>query len=145
MTSFKRLLETPEVRAKLGIGVENKELRILGDEGKVAKALQYVVNDFASGNKKVADIYTRPLRLKYADELPANIVVLLTKAGERITAKKAPAKRKARVRARPREILIPDDCILHVTDVRCRRLPGRSSESTGLPVAASKMWMGWKQ
>ena len=25
------------------------------------------------------------------------------------------------------------------------RLPGRSSESTGLPVAASKMWMGWKQ
>ena len=25
------------------------------------------------------------------------------------------------------------------------RLPGRSSESTGLPVAASKIWMGWKQ
>ena len=25
------------------------------------------------------------------------------------------------------------------------RLPGRKSESTGLAVAASKMWMGWKQ
>jgi hypothetical protein len=25
------------------------------------------------------------------------------------------------------------------------RLPGRSSDRTGLPVAASKMWMGWKQ
>ena len=25
------------------------------------------------------------------------------------------------------------------------RLPGRRSESTGLPVAASKIWMGWKQ
>ena len=24
------------------------------------------------------------------------------------------------------------------------RLPGRSSDSTGLPVAASKIWMGWK-
>jgi hypothetical protein len=24
------------------------------------------------------------------------------------------------------------------------RLPGRSIERTGLPVAASKIWMGWK-
>ncbi len=45
VTSFRRLVGTPEVRAKLGIDIEDGELRLLGDPKKVAKALIYVIDD----------------------------------------------------------------------------------------------------
>src|SRR5262249_4024570 len=52
-TSFKRLIETPEVRDKLGIGFKDKELVILGSEKKVAKALMHVVNELLSPDMSV--------------------------------------------------------------------------------------------
>lgn len=118
VTSFKRLLQTPEVREKLGVGIENKELRILGSESKVAKALLHVVRDLSSGKIKVTDIYTREQRLTYVNNLPAGVVFKTTKAGK--PAKTKTQRPKPRTRAKARDILIPDDCTLHVTGERCK-------------------------
>lgn len=55
-TSFRRLLGTPEVRARLGVEVQNGTLMLLANEKKVAKALAHVAKDLASKKTKVADI-----------------------------------------------------------------------------------------
>ena len=74
-TSFKRLLGTPEVRAKLGIESRDGMLTLLGDQNRIVKALLHVVNDLESGRIKVKDIYTQKLRLAYANALPSSVVV----------------------------------------------------------------------
>ena len=48
-TNLKRLLGTPEVRAKLGIESKDGLLTMIGEQKRVLKALMYVVNDLSSG------------------------------------------------------------------------------------------------
>lgn len=129
-TSFKRLLETPAVRSKLGIEVRNRQLFLLADEDRVAKALLYVVQKLTSGETKVKDIYTRLQRIEYADDLPKSIVVPAT-ANPREGVPATDGSFKAAVKAqlgvnaqkslpRHRDKLIPRDCTLNVTDPRLR-------------------------
>ena len=80
LTNFKRLIDTPVVRGKLGIEVRNGGLFRLADEALVAKAFMHIVNDLVSGNTKVGQIYTQPQREEYANNFPANIVVNPTMA-----------------------------------------------------------------
>jgi len=118
-TSLRRLLSTPEVRTKLGIDVDGGELKLLGSEKDVAKALLWVAKDLADRNTKVADIYHKKDRIAYAKRLPASIVVTKasgTKGGEG-TGKSA-AKSRAAKNKGPRKTLIPRDCVLAVTDAR---------------------------
>ena len=51
-TSLKRLIETPEVRERLGLELQNGTLYLLADTARIAKALMHVVNDLASGRRK---------------------------------------------------------------------------------------------
>src|SRR5208282_2129278 len=95
---FKRLIDTPAVRAKLGIGVEKGALQLLADPKKVAKALLYVVNDLTSGKTKVADIYHQPQRAAYADKLPSDVAVKPSKGAPR-TVVTANGKGAAKVKA----------------------------------------------
>jgi hypothetical protein len=74
-SSFQRLIETAEVREKLGIDIKNKDLVLLGNDKQVAKALMHIVNDLSSGNTAVRDIYHKKDRINYANNLPASIVV----------------------------------------------------------------------
>ena len=116
-TSFKRLIETPEVRAKLGIEVQEGKLKILADTKSVAKALLHVVKDLMSGKTKTGDIYTKEKRLQYADKLPKDIIVAPTlKSGQGIDISTGVAQTKTKQAiakiARLRDKLIPRDCVL---------------------------------
>ncbi len=124
-TSFKRLIGTPEVRAKLGVEVLDGKLYRLADKKRIAKAMMYVVNDLASGATKVGKIYLRPDRIKYADALPKEIVVTATTKsghGEPIDSSSGSARPRGATTPRPRsrDKLIPRDCVLNTTDLRCR-------------------------
>ena len=50
VTTLRRLLGSPDVRSKLGLEWSDQQLKAIGDEESVAKALHYVVDDIASGN-----------------------------------------------------------------------------------------------
>ena len=76
VTSFKRLLGTPQVRAKLGLDLIDGQLSVLADNSKIAKALMHVVNDLSSGKVKTADIYTSEDRQQYARDLPRSVASL---------------------------------------------------------------------
>jgi hypothetical protein len=126
VTSFKRLIETPEVRAKLGVEAQSGTLALLADAKLVAKALMHVVKDLADGKTKVGDIYTKAQRVKYANDLPAHVAVTPTLASGhgvpvgssgavQVKSKTASAKM-----GRHRDKLIPRDCALNVSDPRLR-------------------------
>lgn len=71
VTSLKRLLTNPYVRTKLGIDLRSGVVVTrVEDDNEVAKGLKRVVEDLASGNVRVKDIYTRDDRIKYIDTLP---------------------------------------------------------------------------
>jgi hypothetical protein len=126
--SLYRLLGTASVREKLGVDIINKQLVFLGDEQKVAKALLYVVKQLINREKKTVDIYKKTDRDKYANELPANIVVKpsanagrpIPNAPSNTPPKSKPAPSPKLPRAR--ETLIPNDCALKITDARIRAI-----------------------
>lgn len=126
--SLRRLLSSRAVREKLGVDIKDKQLILLGNDNKVAKALLYVVNSLASGETKTGDIYTKDDRENYANALPADIVVKPSaKGGSAVPAKPQvpprPTPRPPAVRLpKQRDKLIPRDCALNVTDPRIRRI-----------------------
>lgn len=127
-TSYKRLLGTPEVRAKVGIELEDGEMKVLGDTKRVARALLYIANDLIRGTTKTKDIYARDQRVEYANNLPPDIVVTPTrKNGNGITTgglqtQGRPQRTKGLTRAKARNQLIPRDCVLAVSDQRVREI-----------------------
>ncbi len=130
-TSLKRLIETPEVREKLGLELQNGTLYLLADTARIAKALMYVVNDLASGRKVVGDIYKKSDRVKYARELPTAVVVTATaKSGDgvAITTGEKSAKPKSGSKtaktARKRDKLIPKECFLSIPKGRINDIEG---------------------
>lgn len=68
-TTLMRILSSPDVRAKLGIDLQNGELKIFGSEKKVAAALMYVVDDLASGVfvELSIDAYMQREKLQWTD------------------------------------------------------------------------------
>lgn len=121
-SSFKRLLGTPEVRAKLGIESKDGTLTLVGEQRRVLKALLHVVNDLESGRIKVKDIYTHEKRLAYANDLPPGIVVHPTPgtgASGSTSSTQARATQSSGSRSgSPRDRLIPTKCVLNITDPR---------------------------
>ena len=122
-TSFKRLLGTPQVRARLGLELIEGRLSVLADNNKIAKALMHVVNDLSSGKTKTADIYTSQDRQAYARNLPQSVAVAATLApgqGAPLVTSASTTKPKA-TRARKateRRKLIPTSCVLDISDRR---------------------------
>lgn len=127
-TSFKRLVQTPEVRSKLGLEVQGGRLYRLADEDKVAKALLHVTSDLASGRTKVGDIYYKDQRVSYANALPSAIVVAPTiKSGQGVDINTGEVQVKPKPTPsakvpKARDKLIPGDCVLSVSDARCREI-----------------------
>ena len=128
VTSLKRLLGTPAVRAKLGVNVESGELMLMGQMAKVVKALKHVVDDLAAKRITTKSIYTLEQRKNYANSLPKRIVVRVTrKPGEGIPATvagnaAAKSSKPGRKKTVLRDKLVPRDCTLHVTDERISQM-----------------------
>jgi hypothetical protein len=119
ISSFKRLLGTPEVRAKVGIDLQNGKLLYLAETKHIAKALLHIVDDLASSTTRTKHIYTREQRIDYANNLPAEVVVKPTLKNGRalLSGKKSKPISKPKF-ARVRDNLIPRDCVLLITDAR---------------------------
>lgn len=118
VTSLKRLLGTPEVRAKCGIDLQNGKLVYLGDPKRVARALLHIIGDLTSANTRTEHIYTREKRIRYANRMPAEVVVKPTMAKGRVLSSGRKARFVRPKLARPRDNLIPHDCILSINDQR---------------------------
>jgi len=118
VTSLKRLLGTPEVRAKCGLDFQNGTLLYLGEPKHVARALMHIVGDLISAKTRTEDIYTRKKRIQYADKLPGDIVVKPTKSKSRALLGRKRLKFTRPRLAKPRDNLIPHDCVLRVNNQR---------------------------
>lgn len=127
-TSFKRLMQNPEVRSKLGLELQRGRLYLLAGEKDVARALLYVTSDLASRKIRVKDIYHREQRIAYANALPSSIVVSPTvKSGQGVDIETRemqlkPKRPPSGTVPRTRDKLIPRDCELEVSDPRCRQI-----------------------
>ncbi len=126
--SFRRLLDTPVVAAKLGVKLEDGKMALLASENRVAKALKYVVDDLTRlgpTRLKTKAIYTIEDRLRYADNLPAGIAIKpaakSSKAATKNKGAQTKAKRATSANAnQPRDQLIPPDCVMNITEARIR-------------------------
>ncbi len=124
-TTFRRLIDTPDVRARLGIEVIGGKLFLLADKKRVTKALMYVAKDLASGNTNVRDLDSREQRLAYAAALPESIAVKPTRQSgngilaSSVTDDKKPRANTKTVKPRPvRDRLIPGECLMTITEPR---------------------------
>lgn len=119
-THLKRLLGTPEVRARIGVESREGKLTIVGDEKRVVKALKHIVDDLE--HLPVKEIYTHDQRIEYASRLPSSLTVQATAKGSAVTVgnlKYTVVKTvsSAHVSA-PRDKLIPPKCALNITEPR---------------------------
>ena len=124
VTTLGRLLQTPDVRERLGVEVVDGQLRALGDQDEVARALKHVTDQIADGSLTVGDVYRVEQRRRYANDLPESIAVdLIHNPGEGEILGQPSSSRKAKRPPRPRprpprSMLIPPDCFLDVADAR---------------------------
>ncbi len=122
-STFKRLIDTPAVREKLGVGYENRQIKILGDRVAVAKAIAWMAKDLVDRGISVGEVYHVKQRLAYTRKIPASVVVKAkgsaVPASRDAAAKAAHAKRGTR-RKPTRDNLIRPECILTVHDNRSR-------------------------
>ena len=143
-TTLKRLLDTPYVRQKIGLGYKDKKLQVLAEEEPVAKALNWIVENLISGEITEPKISGIEDRRQFADELPEDIVVALTNEvkerqaskdfdiasyghtgiGRPTAAEHSKQRRNKAATVKPRIHLIPQDCVMNITDERLRRIAG---------------------
>lgn len=124
-TTLRRLLETPRIREKIGLGLQEKRLKLLADEEPVARALLWIVNGLIAGDIREPQVSTIQDRITFAEALPPDVLVLPTDAEAVDLASIAtPTRtRKALPRSpKPRSCLIPKDCVIKVTDERLRKI-----------------------
>lgn len=123
-TTFKRLIETPVVREKLGVTIKKRQLLVTGDAARAAKAIAWVVQDLINRNVSVGEVYDLKKRQKYARIIPATVVVKgsgpgtpASSAASRASSVGKPKEKKQR--RRPiRDHLIPNDCVMSIQDQR---------------------------
>lgn len=127
-TTFKRLIEAPAVRSKLGLDLQKRVLYAVGRPDRVAKALMHVINDLLSGKTKVGDVYTKGQRATYASKLPSSVVVPRAPGGTAIPLAAGGQRRPSTSTAstsyvrRERDKLIPRDCLLGIPSGRINNI-----------------------
>lgn len=123
-STYQRLLETPSVRQNCGVELRDNQMHLLGSEKAVEKALLWVARSLTGPNPiKVTQLHSVEQRDQYAAKMPADVIVKPSRTGTG-TAKKGKQQHRHQKPKRPREreYLIPNDCLLHVTDLRCNEI-----------------------
>lgn len=127
LTNVERLVETTEVREKLGLGLLQGRLIAHFPEEELLKPLTRIVEDLKTGAVSVPDLYKADQRRKYVDALPASAK---PKSSTRLktpvfldslTAAPAPPapKRPKPVKRKPaRTTVVPSDAPIDVTHPR---------------------------
>ena len=124
-TTLRRLLETPRIRERIGLGLEDRRLKLLADQEPVARALQWIVNGLIAGDIREPQVSTIQDRIKFANTLPPEILVTSTGAeAVDLASVETPTRtRQPQVRPpKPRNFLIPKDCAISVADERQRKI-----------------------
>ena len=127
-TTLRRLLDTPRVRERIGLGYKDTKLRLLSSGDAVAKALNWIVEGLVSGAITEPRITRLQDRIQFANDLPEDIVVATHEGdGVDIASVGKPTKAKSKstrkdIRPKPRSNLIPYDCVINITDERLRRI-----------------------
>ena len=119
-TTYKRLLDDAAVQAKVGIAFKDGKLVRLRSDEQVAKVLLHIAKDIESHGTKVTQVYYKPQRVAYANALPKDIVV--AKAADANMAQAETQRPAGARKLKPRDNLIPYDCVLNVTDPRLRNI-----------------------
>lgn len=124
-TTFQRLIDTPEVRDRLGIELKDRRLYLMADAGHVARALMHVIEHLPP----VTKLHSKEQRVKYANDLPKKLTVRPTiPSGSGIALMDADPnasptdKKRTRRKPRQRTALIPSDCVLNITDARAQAI-----------------------
>ena len=125
VTTLDRMLGSPEIRSRLGLGFANGQLLDLSQNGEALKAMHYVVNEIRERRVMVRQLDRKWQRDEYAANLPSDIVVPETaSAGEGVPLHNTPIRRNQTRRGRrqqqspPRDQLIPSTCVMQVSDHR---------------------------
>ena len=128
-TTLRRLLDTPRVREKIGLGYKDKKLQLLSSQATVAKALNWIVQGLISGAITEPKITSVQDRIKFANDLPEDIAVVPTAEGNGVAiasvgkpTKAKPKPTPKEIKPKPRTYLIPNDCVINVTDERLSRI-----------------------
>lgn len=123
LTNVRRLINTPEVRDRLGIEKRGEKLFSYYPGEEVAKGLTKIVEDLLTERIQVSDIYYKEHRVKYAEGIEQKHLpnpstkledpVSLTDMGDvDLTAPPGTKKQKPRDKKYTRDFLIPRDCVL---------------------------------
>jgi hypothetical protein len=132
ITNLSRLLNTPDVRSKLGVEKDAGKALTYHPDDEVLKGLTRIVEDIGNRTITVSDIKSQAQRIQYinsfeATELPDPATKMDTPEplGEAESKKKAERSTKpAGKRSAParRSTLIPKSCILTIAQPRINRL-----------------------
>ncbi len=129
ITTLKRLINTPDIRERLGIEIDQGIVYSNYPKDEVARALTRVVDDLKTASVTVPDVYHANQRIEYARKLPRTVVPRKSTrldnpvslddlaSGAAPTLPPAP-KRRARKPQRSRTSLIPQTCRLNVDPPR---------------------------
>jgi hypothetical protein len=127
-TTLQRLLQTPRFREKVGLGLRDGRLTLLGEQEAVAKTLHWIVDSLVSRKLREPQLTTIDQRNDFANSLPPQFVVASVTRGTAPDLASLPepikkrARRKRETPPKPRSILIPTDCVISITDERLRRI-----------------------
>lgn len=131
-TSFRRVMETPQVAAKAGVQLKKGKLATSAPAPAVVKVLKTIVSDLATKKIVTKDIYTAEQRRAYADQLPA-AVKPSPSAKPTKGAQSPPTPARTIVKPeKPRDRLIPPGCWPNITVPRLAEIANREFRSLSL-------------
>lgn len=130
ITSLERLIQTPYVRKKLGIDLQDGTIKITFPHDEILKGLSRIVDDLGTGHVTVSDIKRQDQRIDYMNsfeknELPDDSTELDTPLPLElpITERKFDANpKKAGGKSKNRSTLIPKECKLVIAGESLHRI-----------------------
>ena len=128
VSTLKRLLDTPYVRKKLGIGKRGDEVTTSYPESELLKGLTHIIEELGQGNVTVSKLKSQDQRVNYINELPTDVLPeVSTKLNKEYLLGSSPSiqksnkdktKASSRKRVRIRVTLIPRDINITINQNR---------------------------